>query len=192
MKQSDFKAGQKWRVIRSGAKLFGMKPAGPYAQQGWSMDLDVGTVLTCDGEKWTFGDGVPVIKWLDAEGNWLASDCEFRPAVGGVWSTAPADGYLMPWSDDVQIWTSANGAIDQRATFEDSVRTAWCDECCQDDVRGLLERAAELEGGWIVWDPEGDDQGFLLVGDDPFELVKQAVDHHEGLHCHRENNHEMH
>jgi hypothetical protein len=94
MKQSDFKEGQKWRVIKAGAQLQGMQPVDRYAQQGWSMKLAVGTVLTCAGSKWTFGDGVPVIKWLDENGNYLANDCEFHPAVGGMWASAPADGYL--------------------------------------------------------------------------------------------------
>lgn len=94
MQQSDFRKGQKWRVTRDGASLSGMKPTGPYAQQGWSMPLPVGTILTCAGRKMTFGDGVPVIKWTDAEGEWLANDCTLSPSTGGIWSSAPADGFL--------------------------------------------------------------------------------------------------
>lgn len=94
MKQGDFKEGQKWRVISEGASLWGMQPDGPYAQRGWGMALPVGTILTCGGVHWTHGDGVPIVKWRDAEGNWLANDCEFKPSVGGMWSSAPQDGYL--------------------------------------------------------------------------------------------------
>ncbi|WP_306150708.1 hypothetical protein [Roseovarius sp. MMSF_3281] len=186
MKQRIFKAGQQWRVIKQGARLSGMQPAGYCAQQGWSMALEVGTVLTCAGVSMSFGDGVPLVKWLDAEGKHLANDCTFHPSNGAMWWNAPAPGWLVPYSDDAQIWSIGNGAIDHRQTFEASVCAAWCDEACESDVEGLLARAAVLNGDWIVWDPEGDDQGFLLVGDDPFDLVTQAVDHHEGLHLFRE------
>lgn len=95
MKQSDFRKGQKWRVVRAGARVSGMKPIAPYAQQGWGADLPVGTVLTCAGRSMTFGDGAPVIKWQDANGKWLANDCTFSPSEGGMWGSAPADGYLQ-------------------------------------------------------------------------------------------------
>jgi len=179
MKQRDFKPGQKWRVIREGARLSGMKPCGYGAQCGWGMSVPVGTVLTVQGTLMTFGDGVPVVKWLDGNGNWIANDCEFHPSDGGMWSSAPRDGYLAPASPEADAWSCANGAIDHRSAFETSVKSAWCDEACQTDVEGLLARADALEGAWLVWDPEDDDQGFLLAGDDPFELLKQACAHFE-------------
>jgi hypothetical protein len=58
------------------------------------MELRVGTVLACSGIEWTYGDGVPVVKWLDECGKWLANDCELRPATANMWSSAPQDGYL--------------------------------------------------------------------------------------------------
>lgn len=43
----------------------------------------------------TFGDGVPALKWKDADGEWLANDCLFQPVQGGMWSgQVPEDGYL--------------------------------------------------------------------------------------------------
>jgi len=66
-----------------------MKPVGRYAQEGWAKKLRVGEVLTCDGSSMTFGDGVPIIKWFDENGHWLANDCEFKPAVGGMWTSLP-------------------------------------------------------------------------------------------------------
>jgi hypothetical protein len=43
----------------------------------------------------TMGDGVPALKWGDAEGKWLANDCLFMPIQGGMWGgQIPADGYL--------------------------------------------------------------------------------------------------
>jgi hypothetical protein len=89
----DFEHGRKFRVIKEGAGLTGMKPiTGGY--QGWGMKIAVGTVLTCAGRAWTFGDGVPVIKWLDENGKFIAADCEFVPSTGGMWSRCPDVAYL--------------------------------------------------------------------------------------------------
>ena len=37
----------------------------------------------------------------------------------------------------------------------------------------LLERANKYQGNWVLWDPQDDEQGFLLVGDKPDELIKE-------------------
>lgn len=88
-----FKRGERYRVIKPGARLTGMQPIrGGF--QGWGQELPVGTILTCDGESWTFGDGVPVIKWTDENGRYIANDCEFRPSVGGMWNLKPDASYL--------------------------------------------------------------------------------------------------
>lgn len=96
LKKSDYEQlkGRRFLVVRPGAKLTGMQPIAPNVQQGWEKKLGVGDVLTCAGVSMTFGDGVPVVKWLDAEGNHLANDCTFSPSTGGMWNMAPADGYL--------------------------------------------------------------------------------------------------
>lgn len=92
---SDFKQGTRWRVVREGARLWGMVPIAPYAQQGWQRQLRVGDVLTCGGMGMTFGDGVNAIKWLGENGEWLANDCLFEPVKGGMWGgQVPGDGYL--------------------------------------------------------------------------------------------------
>ena len=94
-------SGKKFRVVREGARLCGFKPAGPHCQQGWRRDLQVGEVITCGGESMTFGDGVPAIKWLDADGKWIANDCLFHPVKGGMWGgQIPEDGYLEEVSDE--------------------------------------------------------------------------------------------
>jgi hypothetical protein len=93
---STYEAGQKYRVIREGARLTGMVPVAPYCQQGWSKQLHVGDVITCAGSGMTFGDGVPALKWKDEDGEWLANDCTFQPVQGGMWSgQIPEDGYLQ-------------------------------------------------------------------------------------------------
>jgi hypothetical protein len=95
MRARDYKKGQRYRVIREGARLRGMQPVGPHTQQGWRRELEVGDVITCLGTSMTFGDGVPAVKWGDEDGAWLANDCIFSPASGGLWGgQPPADGYL--------------------------------------------------------------------------------------------------
>lgn len=93
MSQSKFIKGQKWRVIKDGSSLSGMQPI-PGGQQGWGKRLAVGDVLTCAGVSMSFGDGVPLVKWLDENGKYLANDCEFLPAVGGMWNMHPNLDFL--------------------------------------------------------------------------------------------------
>lgn len=40
----------------------------------------------------------------------------------------------------------------------------------------LMERAAEYPGAYVLYDPEDDQDGFMLVGDDPQELDQDAYD----------------
>lgn len=90
-----YEKGKKYRVVKAGGKLWGMKPTAPYVQQGWGMNLSVGDIITCGGTSMTFGDGVPAMKWLDADGKWLANDCTFSPVKGGMWGgQLPEDGFL--------------------------------------------------------------------------------------------------
>lgn len=50
-------------------------------------------------------------------------------------------------------------------------------ECMGDSAHGLIRRIHEVPGSHVVWDTEDDDQGFLLVGDDPEALAHAAIDH---------------
>jgi hypothetical protein len=93
---SKYEPGRKYWVIKEGARLTGMRPTAPYCQIGWSKKLHIGDVLTCAGHSMTFGDGVPALKWKGENGEWLANDCLFQPAQGGMWGgQLPADGYLV-------------------------------------------------------------------------------------------------
>lgn len=72
-----------------------MSGGGMTAYQGWSTTLPPGTVLTCDGVSKTFGDGVPAVKWLDADGTPIAMDCCAGDIVGGMWGgQLPRPGQL--------------------------------------------------------------------------------------------------
>lgn len=52
-------------------------------------------------------------------------------------------------------------------------------EAAQDRPAGLLERAAEFPGQFVVYDPDDGAKGFLLVGDDPDVLAFETVRHLE-------------
>lgn len=175
MIQQDFKKGQQWRVNRDGCYLVGMRPLAPYAQTGWRQEAPHNTVLTCAGSLMTQGDGVPVIKWLDRDGNWLANDCEFRPSGGGMWANAPLDGTLAPWSDATITVTSYNYGLDQRVFMKELAAEVFEPEV----LEKFLARLAETEGRWVLWDPDADEQGFLLTGNDPFALAEEAVEYLE-------------
>ena len=90
-----FERGARYRVIRDGYYLRGMKPVGPGVETLWRRDLRVGDIITCAGGAFTAGDGVPIIRWQDADGTPLANDCEFQPDDGRMWGSLPADGFLV-------------------------------------------------------------------------------------------------
>lgn len=43
-----------------------------------------------------------------------------------------------------------------------------------DRPNGLLERAENHKAGYVLYDPSADDEGWLLVGDDPDELALET------------------
>lgn len=89
MPADSYPAGSRWRVIKEGAYIDGMVPAGRSVQTGFRLDLEVGTILTSAGRSMTMGDGVPALKWREADNAWICNDALFHPHVGGIW-----DGYL--------------------------------------------------------------------------------------------------
>ncbi len=49
--------------------------------------------------------------------------------------------------------------------------------CKATDVpAGLLVRADKIAGLWVVYDPDDDDEGFMLIGNDQHALAKEAWD----------------
>lgn len=99
--EKDLADGRRFRVIKAGGQLHGLKPTAPYCQTGWAKPVEVGTVLTCAGRLWTQGDGVPVIKWKDANGCWIANDCEFEPSRGSMWHRVPD----LSFFEEVKVYT---------------------------------------------------------------------------------------
>lgn len=91
-----YEKGKRYRVVKEGCRLWGMKPTAPYCQQGWSKKLSVGEIITCAGYSMTCGDGILALKWNDENGQWIANDCLFQPIKGHeIWSTQePEEGFL--------------------------------------------------------------------------------------------------
>lgn len=172
MKQGYFRAGQRWRVIKAGGSLFGWQPC-PGGQQGWRQDLAVGTVITCNGRSMSGGDGVPIIKWSDENGKPLAGDCEFHPQTGGMWASAPADGYLelvLPTSvqsfDEIRSWTDYERCM---AVQNYDYKVDDWDTFVKAAPAELVARAQQFKKDQkepsVIWDPNDDEDGFLLVCD---------------------------
>lgn len=96
IRREEYAPGARFVVAREWCWLDGMQPAGRGAFTGWRRDLHIGDVIEVATIGMTFGDGVPAIKWGDENGEWLASDCTFRPVQGGMWGgQVPADGCLQ-------------------------------------------------------------------------------------------------
>lgn len=49
----------------------------------------------------------------------------------------------------------------------------------KDVPAGLRKRAASYRGSFVLYDPDDDDEGFLLIGDDPEQLGKLWDDQHD-------------
>jgi hypothetical protein len=45
----NYEKGKRYKVVKEGSSLWGMKPVSPYVQRGWRKDLAVGEILTCAG-----------------------------------------------------------------------------------------------------------------------------------------------
>jgi len=41
----------------------------------------------------------------------------------------------------------------------------------------LVERAKEYDGEFVLWDPNDDEQGYLIVGSDQDELAFEFINH---------------
>lgn len=70
--------------------------------------------------------------------------------------------------------TSGNAAILEWHGYKLVERAAF--EATRELPPGLLERAALTTGAWVVYDPEDDATGWLLIGDDPEKLAKETVE----------------
>jgi hypothetical protein len=94
---AEYVPDRRFRVVREGAALVGMVPAGPGVWKRRRVELPPGTVITCLGRGQSWGsDGVPIIVWGDERGEAFAPDAEFCPGEADIWSGCPAPGYLEP------------------------------------------------------------------------------------------------
>lgn len=50
-------------------------------------------------------------------------------------------------------------------------------EAATDLPTGLLERAASTPGAYVVYDPDDNDEGFMLIRDNKDQLAKEAWEH---------------
>ncbi|MGE0576124.1 MAG: hypothetical protein AB7F22_07680 [Reyranella sp.] len=41
----------------------------------------------------------------------------------------------------------------------------------------LVHRAEAYPGEWVLWDPNDDEDGYMIVGDDPEELGREFISH---------------
>ncbi|MER8983937.1 hypothetical protein [Mesorhizobium sp. M0843] len=67
------------------------------------------------------------------------------------------------------VITNNGYRLDARAVFERQASTA------------LVTRAKAYEGIFVLWDPNDDDDGYLIVGDSSIELEKEFTTHFEGF-----------
>lgn len=118
-----FDRGRKFRVTRPGAHIDGLRPVSPWTQQPFRLDLKVGTVLTCDGISKTHGDGYPMVKWLDANGEWICNDAIFHPSntMGH-----PGHGFMEPITPPRVLrirWnTNMRGSVEPEYQCEELVK----------------------------------------------------------------------
>lgn len=47
----------------------------------------------------------------------------------------------------------------------------------QDVPKGLIERSIAHKGDWVIYDPDDNDQGWLLIGDDRRALIRESFNH---------------
>ncbi|ESY35734.1 hypothetical protein NKK48_30335 [Mesorhizobium sp. C386A] len=67
------------------------------------------------------------------------------------------------------VITNNGYRLDARAEFERQASPA------------LVTRAKAYPGIFVLWDPNDDDDGYLIVGDSSIELEKEFTTHFEGF-----------
>jgi hypothetical protein len=89
-----FKQGQKFRVIKDGARLEGLIIFGKTNWSGWSRRLTVGEVLVCNGEE--NGWDSSTVKLITFNGARVPENARYVTVwpMAGLWSPWPMAGYL--------------------------------------------------------------------------------------------------
>jgi hypothetical protein len=71
--KNPYREGEKYQVIRQGGYLKGWRRSGMSPLAPWSLDLRIGTILTCLGRKRAREDGATIVHWLSGAGQPLES-----------------------------------------------------------------------------------------------------------------------
>jgi len=93
----EYLLGRRFRVIRSGAYVWGLRSVAPWTRECVRIDLQMGTIITCLGRANTRGDGVPAVMWGDEAGVAYCEDPVFSPSItGSIWDERPDPSYIEP------------------------------------------------------------------------------------------------
>jgi hypothetical protein len=114
-----YQAGVKFQIMQEGACIVGTVPIAAWTTRGFRRLLKVGEIITCAGTSMTAGDGCPIVKWRDSNGEYICDDAEFTPRIGGMWDSKPDPRYLAPLVALAQV--AAEKAAGDSTTPEDDL-----------------------------------------------------------------------
>lgn len=129
---------------------------------GWRIELKRGDVLTYRGSKMGAGGDPGFDELFENSDGKIGA---FNPTRG------PFDGvdavFLQPVTDAIYALEGNEYRLLTRAEFF----------AAKDKPDGLEERARRFggEAPFIIYDPEGDEHGFMLFGDDPVQMAEEAA-----------------
>ena len=109
---------------------------------------------------------------------------EFREKfrTGGTASlTNVLDGEVKLTHGNAAIPPGVTG-VDGKGTVESwgYIVTTRADALAADDLpEGMDERVNEYPGAFVIYDPDGGEEGFMIAGDNVNELIAEAVEHLE-------------
>lgn len=133
---------------------------------GWRIDLKRGDVLTYRGSKMGAGGDPGLDELFENSDGKTGAFNPTRGPFGGVDAT-----FLQPVTDAI-YWLEGN---------EYRLVTAAEYDAAKDKPDGLDKRAAIIrkDFAFVIYDPENDENGFMLWGNDPVTMAEEAVEHLE-------------
>lgn len=138
----------------------------PGVFNGWRLDLKRGDILTYRGSKTGAGSDPGLDELFEDSMGRIGA---FNPTRGPFGNIHAA--FLQPVTDAI-YWLEGN---------EYRLVTASEYDAAKDKPDGLDNRAAILRKDFtfVIYDPEGDENGFMLWGNDPVKMAEEAVEHLE-------------